>query len=294
MPELPEVQTVINSLRKLVLGQKIKRFVVQPTGLKSLGGLGPQDFSKNIVGQSIAEISRKGKFLVFELKPSGLIIAHLRMTGRFVYLPKDEKKAEAKVMPQFLVSDNSEIISLPEKYVRLSIGLTHGDLYFADKRRFGTFHYTMSSKDYFADKTLGPDALEAAFNDDYLTKKLCKTRKPIYSSLLEQGVVAGLGNIYVCESLALTRISPWRQSNRLTKKETETLVGNIKEVLKRALEAKGTSFSDYVDGEGKRGEFKQQLLVYSKKTARVGKNEYLVATGKIGGRTVWYIAEIQK
>jgi formamidopyrimidine-DNA glycosylase len=284
MPELPEVENVVLSLKPHVTKSRINDISVTKKGERALGKLKPTDLKELLRDNSIYRISRRGKFIIFQLSekdqnPKGFVIGHLRMTGRFVFQSNQ-------------ILDPKEKLNLA--YIRFTIFLENGNLYFADQRRFGTFHFVNSLEEYPGLQKLGVEALSDELNVDYLQKKFKKRHKPIYSALMDQSIIAGLGNIYVCESLVRAKLHPLTPAKSISANKLKELILHIKTVLENAIIGKGTSFRDYLDGEGRKGNFQHKLLVYGKKTAHIDGKTYDIAKMKIGGRTVHYIPELQK
>ncbi len=299
MPELPEVESVVRSLRELIVGQEISDVSVSSNGLRSLGGVGLEEFRVGLIGQEISQVSRVGKFILMDFAGNrssqsdadtrNSLIVHLRMTGRFLYLPNlRQLQAAPFITPQLLSygQRKSEPMSNSgaDPYTHTSFRLSKGNLHFSDKRRFGTLHLAPATA-YAGIARLGPDALSSEFNVEYLASILHKRVKPIYSALLDQALVAGLGNIYVCEALHAAGVHPLRPSHLVQQIELEAIVSAAKRILQKSIELGGTSFSDYQDANGKLGAFKNFLQIYQKPHA---------AHLKIGGRTAHFDAQVQK
>jgi formamidopyrimidine-DNA glycosylase len=299
MPELPEVESVVRSLREFIIGQQISGVRVTNNGLRSLGGVDPEDFRAALIGKEIAQVSRVGKFIVVDFtagknsegQQRKSLIVHLRMTGRFLYLPSEQgQRTQALVTPQLLSyemqQEQAEAINKTgaDPYTHTTFTLSNGNLHFSDKRRFGTLHLAPAGS-YAGIARLGPDALSSEFNAEYLAKILHKRVKPIYSALLDQALVAGLGNIYVCESLYAAGVHPLRRSQLVQPSELEAIVSAAKRILLKSIELGGTSFSDYQDAKGKLGAFKDFLQIYQKPQAtRI----------RIGGRTAHFDFNTQR
>ena len=208
MPELPEVATVIKQISPYVTGQIISDVIITKKGERMISPLTPQKIVQLLMGVTVTEIKRHGKFIVFEMSDASKVVAHLRMSGRF------------------LISDNL----VEHSHNRILILLGNGKfLNFIDIRRFGTFHLVPKSSEYPGLKNLGPDALSPEFTAEYLSSQLQKRNKPVYSSLLDQSIVAGLGNIYVNEVLYDAKIHPQRSSVKITLKEA----GKLSNVLSK-------------------------------------------------------------
>jgi formamidopyrimidine-DNA glycosylase len=306
MPELPEVQTVVSSLKPHIINSSINSIKVLAKGESLIGKTTAKELSESLEGQSLEDVRRIGKFIIFDLQTTPVkLVVHLRMTGKFLFISNQEVSTGSSASGTFLVPDvslSSRIrdedinanATLPHPHVRIHMQLNNGDLYFIDMRRFATFHLVKSLQDYAGLRKLGPDALDGRIDSEYLQSILVAKTKPIYSALLDQEIVAGLGNIYVCETLARSMVHPLRPAGGLSDDELQEVVRNTKLTLQKAIAAQGTSFSDYTNAAGERGEFQNALLVYKQKEAVLNGKSYQVAKLKIAGRTAHYIPELQK
>ena len=237
MPELPEVETIVRGLQSQITGRRIERVeVFKPLVVKA-----PlSTFEKRLSQQVIHSIQRHGKSIFWVLGDGSSLKLHLGMSGAVLLRPK-----------------NHPI----DPYVRLRFHLNDPeiDVFYRDVRQFGRIGF---SPDAF-EKTWGPDAWTAT--EETLFDRLSKKTGMMKNTLLNQLVIAGLGNIYVDESLFAAGIHPRKKLERLSKDRIRLLVSKIKEILALAIKVKGTSFRDYVDVEGKRGDFKNFLKVYGQK-----------------------------
>ncbi len=270
MPELPEVETTIRSLRPHLQGAGVVDIGITQKG-HSHFNLNEEELRQRIIGQTFISLERIGKWMLFDLG-SSKAIAHLRMSGR--YLTCESVIEHPHLRYWFHVENSKEGTSMIINYL--------------DQRRFGTFHIVNNFEDYPTLPKLGPDALSPGFSSQYLQKRLTNTQKPIYSALLDQTVVAGLGNIYVNEALNSSNLHPLVPAAQVSRETLDTLVERVKHILNTALEFKGTTLIDnlYQDPEGNTGEFSKLLNVYGKK-----KSEDIVVL-KIGGRSVFVRKEI--
>lgn len=260
MPELPEVETTIRYLRPAVLNEVIRDITVSNKG-ESTFNIPFSEVRKNLIGNMITGISRHGKWMLFEFN-NGKAIGHLRMSGRYKIADK--------------------VIDLPHN--RFQLHLQNGKVInYIDQRRFGTFHFVTDFTSYPGLTRLGPDIFTGEVTAEYLHSKLAKTKKPIYSALLDQTIVAGLGNIYVNEVLHACGIHPLSPGNKLSLADTQHILEHSKRILTKALELKGTTLIDklYQDPEGKTGQFAKLLQVYGKK------KDPNIRMLRIGGRSVF-------
>lgn len=246
MPELPEVETIRRTLETLVINKKIKDIIVKwPKIIKQ-----PDDidhFTTLLVGETIQSIDRKGKFLLFYLDEH-VLVSHLRMEGKYRVLA------------------SSEAI---DKHTHVIFKFTDGsEMRYNDVRKFGTMHVFPIGTEFDAKPLdhLGPDPFQENYTVDYLATRLKKTGRVIKAALLDQTIIAGLGNIYVDEVLFLANIHPETRANTLNDKQIETISKHAYEVLEKAVAQGGTTIRSYVDGQGEMGMFQQQLYVYGQET----------------------------
>ena len=273
MPEMPEVEQVRKTLAPHIEGKKIlaveiylERMLQHPT---------PQEFIEDITGKTILSVGRKGKYLVLELEQNRQMVVHLRMTGALIAQPS-EQEAPPYAKFKFTLSD----------------GVT---LWFTDIRTFGVV-YLVRDGDYHNEgfETLGPEPLSKEFNQDYLAPLAAKSRKPIKTFILDQKNIAGLGNIYADECLALSGILPTRAANSLSEAEMGRLCEAINAVIAQGIRNRGTTFRDYKDGEGNKGDNQNHLLVYSRGGKPCRKCGATLIQIKLGGRGTVYCPFCQK
>ncbi|NLN83710.1 MAG: DNA-formamidopyrimidine glycosylase [Firmicutes bacterium] len=269
MPELPEVETLLRTLLPFLPSQPI--ISTEVLHEKIIRPLTSAEFDQALLNKRIVEAERRGKYLLLNLEPEGKLLIHLRMTGQLFY-----KKA------------NGQALEVPHTHIKL--GFANGDsLEYADVRRFGLvtyYHDKIEDKGYL---NLGPEPLSDDFTAEYLWTQ-AKRRKtcPIKSFLLDQKVIAGLGNIYADEVLFRSKINPKMAASKLTKNQAETLVAAIKKVLAEAIVLRGSSMSDYLDANRQRGSYQDKWRIYQRDgdmCLRCG-NEILKT--KIGGRSSHY------
>ncbi len=303
MPELPEVESVVRSLNMIIKWRRIEAVDVHETGVRALGGYSPTLLSEKLHLQVFRMVERRGKFIIFHLvdNPSLKVVAHLRMTGGFFY-QKDGVNSNLLNLNSYINTSNQKVHKLSSqvsnkipdsKYYRIRIKLDIGELIFTDKRRFGTFHVVENLENYPGLQRLGVEAIAPGFNASYLLKRLLNKTKPIYNSLLDQSIVAGVGNIYACEALIRARLHPLQPSGSVSAGQLAKLVAGLKKILELAILSNGTTFSDFKGVGGEKGEFQGQLLVYGKTTADLDGRHYKVAKLKISGRNAHYIPELQ-
>ncbi|MDD5092259.1 MAG: bifunctional DNA-formamidopyrimidine glycosylase/DNA-(apurinic or apyrimidinic site) lyase [Candidatus Wallbacteria bacterium] len=261
MPELPEVETIANGLREKLIGSRIVTVDVLDQKLSFLN-------TAVLTGERITAVLRKGKLLGLELDKTAVIF-HLRMTGRLLYTDKYS----------------------PLRHDRLVLHLDRGVVVFNDSRRFGTVRVCD-----FADACtrLGPEPLEKGFSAAYLLQAFSRIRRPVKSVLLEQNIVAGIGNIYACEILHKAGIDPQTPACALKPAELKKLASASKSILKKACEMRGTTFSDYRDSEGRSGSFQDCLQVYQREGAACSRCGRKILRIRQQQRSTFYCPGCQK
>jgi len=243
MPELPEVETVRRGLELRLSGRRIIKAELRRPDLRRPF---PPGLAERLDGALIGALSRRGKYLLIELDDSGVLLLHLGMSGRIT-----------------AGGNNAPI----EKHDHVVLTLDDGTVVrFNDTRRFGLMDY-MPRSEIDAHPLLagmGPEPLGPEFDGAYLSRALAGKMTPIKSALLDQKIVAGLGNIYVCEALYRAAISPRRLATTVVGVRAVRLAAAIREVLGEAIEAGGSSLRDYVQANGELGYFQHRWAVYGK------------------------------
>jgi formamidopyrimidine-DNA glycosylase len=241
MPELPEVETVRRGLAAKMTGRRIVQAELRRPDLRRPF---PPDLEVRLLGAKIGAFDRRGKYILIELDGDGLLLLHLGMSGR-------------------ITTGAAGGLALAHDHVVLT--LDDGTIVtFNDPRRFGLLDYTRRSEAVHHPllASLGPEPLGPDFTGSYLAAKLAGKMTPIKSALLDQRIVAGLGNIYVCEALYRARLSPRRLAGTIGRGRAERLVAAIRAVLDEAIEAGGSSLRDYVQTNGELGYFQHRFAVY--------------------------------
>jgi formamidopyrimidine-DNA glycosylase len=241
MPELPEVETVRRGLALKMTGRRIVRAELRRPDLRRPF---PPQLAERLGGAEIGALRRRGKYILIELDADGLLLLHLGMSGR---ITAGDATVPAAVHDHVVLTlDDGTVVR------------------FNDARRFGLLDYVRRSE---AERHpllagLGPEPLGPDFDAAYLALKLTGKMTPIKSALLDQRVVAGLGNIYVCEALYRARLSPRRLAGTIGRGRAERLVAAIRTVLDEAIEAGGSSLRNYVQANGELGYFQHRWAVY--------------------------------
>lgn len=243
MPELPEVETVRRSLLDKIVGRRIHALSLTDfPGV--LGADRAEDVQARVEGRQVARIRRRAKYLLLDLDDDTTIVVHLRMTGKLSVVPHDEP---------------------PLRFERLAIELDDGfDLRFSDQRKFGRVLHIQDDELARLEQRLGREPLEPEFSAAWLQERLLRRPGKIKAVLLDQGLIGGLGNIYVDESLFRAGIHPERRANTLTADEVQRVHRAIRDVLRAAVAGQGTTFSSFEDAAGNPGRYGGRLRVYGR------------------------------
>ena len=259
MPELPEVETVKMGLAPTMQGHRFTKVVTRRGDLRVPF---PPHFAERLTGRKIEKLWRRAKYLLAELDSGETLVIHLGMSGRMsVYAEGKERKLGVYRYEQAPADaghgKHDHVVMETDAPARIV---------FTDARRFGLM--TLVETDKLDEdklfKGLGIEPLSNAFDAGYLDHLLMAKRTPIKSALLDQRVVAGLGNIYVCEALFRAGISPKRSASTIPGKRSPLLVRDIKTVLLEAIKAGGSSLRDYAGADGALGEFQHRFAVYDR------------------------------
>jgi formamidopyrimidine-DNA glycosylase len=227
MPELPEVETIRNELAPWVVGQSFTEVTVLDT--KLVYGGSAEEIHRGLIGQKIESLQRRGKYLIFHLSSGKSLIIHLRMTGSLLLDPKDV-----------------------DRYGRAVFQLSNGHHFvFTDRRRLGKI-WLVDDADAVVSK-LGPEPFDRRFTMAVLEQRLSRHHIPIKAALLNQSIIAGIGNMYADEALFAARIHPLKKADDLSPTEVQTLYHCIRSVLQAAISSKGASVDTYVRPEGELG-----------------------------------------
>jgi len=274
LPELPEVETIVRTLRELVLHKQISSVTISwPKIIKHPAEI--EQFADSLCGQTILSIHRRGKFLIFYTELFALV-SHLRMEGKY------------------LLTDSGEPV---DKHTHVIFHFSDGtELRYRDVRKFGTMHLYRKGDEFsvLPLSQLGPEPLGEQFEFQQFFKTLSQKKRPIKSVLLDQTVLAGLGNIYVDEALFKARIHPERCSQSLTKKEVKLLYEQIIKTLSEAVEKGGSTVRTYVNSQGQMGMFQLEHNVYGRKGEPCNVCGTALERIVVGGRGTVFCPKCQK
>ncbi len=269
MPELPEVETVCNGLRPYMEGRRISSLHMNRPDLRFPL---PANFSQLVSQATVKSIVRQGKYILIHLDNDHTLIAHLGMSGRFLINPSDKNNHD-----------------------HLAFHLGKDIITYRDPRRFG-FMDTEKTEDIHTNrflKKLGVEPLSNDFTPTYLKKQLHTKLGPIKNLLLNQSIIAGLGNIYVCEALFESGIHPEKRGCDIKIHTLEKLCPIIKDVLTKAIHAGGSSLKDYQQASGELGYFQHQFKVYGRENKTCFKCGTIIRRIVQSGRSTFYCPECQ-
>ena len=275
MPELPEVESVRRSLAPRLIGRSVQRVHLFKPGQVRYPE--PEAFAMLMQGAHFTDIGRRGKYLLFELAgtPPRTLVAHLRMSGRLVMAEPEEPLV---------------------KHTHVVFDLDDGrQLRYIDMRTFGGFHLLGPAGEGAPEGLVrqGPEPMDAAFTPGYLLQCFAGRSARVKSLLLDQHLISGLGNIYADEALHAAGVHPERPGETITAAEAERLCTASRDILQRSIERRGTSFSLYFDGEGRRGEFYNELRVFDRSGQACHRCGATVEKIRVGGRGTHFCPQCQ-
>lgn len=246
MPELPEVETVMRGVMPVMLDQVIAHADIRRPDLRWPF---PERMAERLTGVRVERMRRRSKYILCDLSSAETLLIHLGMSGRMTIAPPNDDHP------------------VPAKHDHVVLDMASGvRITFNDTRRFGAMDL-ISTDEVEAHKliaVLGPEPLGNSFDESYLVGRLSGKNTPIKSALLDQRIIAGLGNIYVCEVLFRTGISPLRKAGQLSAKRVASLVPMIRTVLGEAIDSGGSSLKDYRQTDGELGYFQHSFAVYGR------------------------------
>ena len=294
MPELPEVETIRRDLEGKIVRKKIANVEVRA---KKIVKTNLKDFLNTLRGNQFSKIDRRGKLLIFSLKTGGqFLLVHLKMTGQLIYRYDRKTIAGGHNLPK-------NIGELPNKFTHLIFSFADkSKLYYNDMRKFGYMKIVgEEEKDKILADNFGIDAMDEKFSLAVFKKILEERKKSIAKAvLMDQGAIAGIGNIYADEILYDSRIMPNRKVGTLKPEEFKKIYQSIKKVLKHAIRHKGTTFGTqleghYVDSEGRQGNYLDFLKVYQREGEKCAScPKGIIAKKNIAGRSTRFCTAWQK
>jgi formamidopyrimidine-DNA glycosylase len=279
LPELPEVETIRRQLAPVVEGLTIA--AVEVADARWVAPLAPSEFEAALCSRRIETLKRRGKYLIARLDDGTALVLHLRMTGNLLYLPAEEP--------------------CPSRHLRGALWLEGADsseqgcLAFTDPRRFGTAQLFASESELirYIGARLGPEPFDDEFDAELLRGRTRARKTPIKAVLLDQAVVAGIGNIYADEALFRAGIRPTRRAERVTRAQAAALVETIRAALNAGIDAKGATIDDFRDAYGVSGSFQDQFLVHRREGLPCPHCQTPVKKIRCAGRGTYYCPRCQ-
>lgn len=272
MPEIAEVRVVVHTLKKQLIGKKIKKVNILYSGIIAKD---KDNFASILEGRTFTDINTCGKWIIFNLGDKSLL-SHLRMEGKYFYVPSDEEY---------------------RKHEHIIFSLDNGmDLRYEDVRKFGKMEIVDTDKVYETDciKKLGLEPESKDLTPNYLLDKFMSKSEPIKNALLDQSIINGLGNIYANEVLFESRINPNRESSSITKEEVKKIIDNSLKIVTKSYEMGGCTIRSYTSSLGVIGHYQDELKVQG----REGKPCFICGSPikrcKISGRSTFYCENCQK
>ncbi len=276
MPELPEVETVRRGLMPVMEGKQILRADVNRPDLRWPF---PDKMAERLTGKVIERLRRRSKYILVDLDSDETLLIHLGMSGRMMISKGEHPDPQKHDHVVFHMQDDARVV-------------------FNDTRRFGAMDMasTSSISGHKLLANLGPEPMGNAFDEPYLVERLKGKNSPIKNVLLDQRIVAGLGNIYVCEVLLRAGVSPVKKAGQMSAAKVRSLVPIIRDVLGEAIESGGSSLKDYRQADGELGYFQHSFRAYGREGESCVTNG---CSGKIlrivqAGRSTFYCAQCQR
>lgn len=282
MPELPEVEIIRRTLQKAIIGKRIKAVEVRKPKIF-------QGDTKEVIGRKILEVERRGKVLIIALGAKVLLI-HFKLTGQMVWVAK---AGETVTLGHPIPFAGTE---LPAKTTHVIFEIDGGKLFYNDLRQFGRIRLVNSGQLSVISDQLGIEPLTPEFTPKKLEEILSKTSRPIKLVLMDQGKIAGIGNIYANEALFEAGIMPTRPANTLTDEEIKILRHSILRVLEEGLKYGGASARDeaYIKPTGEPGSYQEHLRVYQREGEKCLKCGGIIKRIQLGGRGTFYCPRCQR
>ncbi|MBP7875427.1 bifunctional DNA-formamidopyrimidine glycosylase/DNA-(apurinic or apyrimidinic site) lyase [Candidatus Woesebacteria bacterium] len=280
MPELPEVETIARRLKKVLLKKTIASIAV----LRSKSFIGD---AKSVSGVQVDSVQRRAKIIIISLSDGRSLLVHLKMTGQLMYIHEGQRIGGGHPTADF-------VATLPSKHTRIIIAFTdESTLFFNDMRVFGWIKVldTEGLVREFAD--LGPDIISKDVTVEYLVAKLQSRSQSIKQVIMDNQVLAGVGNIYASDALHLAKINPSREGKSLSHEEVLDLVASLKRVINLGIEMGGASIQNYRNVDGLVGHYQDVRRVYAREGEPCGECGSIIVRMKQGGRSTFYCSVCQ-
>lgn len=275
MPELPEVETVRRDLEARVIGRTITSCWVAPDAARLIQLVTPEEFCRQLSGRRIVGLRRRGKYLIIDLDDTRAWVIHRRMSGNVLYRTAADP---------------------PDAYTRAFFALDDGhELRWTDLRKFGTMWIVEDAT--MVMESLGPEPLEAEFTPEVLQQRARRRSAPIKSVVLDQTVVAGMGNLYTDEALHYAKIHPLRPANKLKRADFERLYDGIIKALRMGIDARGSSLGstlrDHINVDGEPGQNQETVRAYGREGEPCFECGTTMRRIKVGGRSSVFCPKCQ-
>jgi formamidopyrimidine-DNA glycosylase len=275
MPELPEVETVRRDLERLVVGRRVVSCRIAPDATRLVQLLTPDEFCRQLTGRAIAGLRRRGKYLIVDLDDGRAWVVHRRMSGNILYRPGGAP---------------------PDDYTRAVFALDDGhELRWTDLRKFGTMWIVEDAA--MVIEGLGPEPLDAEFTPGVLRQRAGRRSAPIKSVLLDQSVLAGMGNLYTDEALHYAKIHPLKPANRLKQADFDRLHAGIVWALHMGLTGRGSSLGttlrDHINVDGEPGQNQETVRAYGREGEPCLECGAAMRRIKVGGRSSVFCPKCQ-
>ncbi len=269
MPELPEVETVRRSLAPVLEGRALER--VEITDPRLTRPLDPVEVARELEGERVALVDRRGKYLIIRFESGRALLVHLRMTGSF------------------------RVPAEPDAHGRALLGLDDGtEVAYRDVRRFGTWLLLEPEEvDTYVDERVGREPLADAYRAKHLAERLAGRRAPVKAAILDQRTVAGVGNIYADEALWRARIHPLRPADSLEPDEVKALYRGIRDALRAGIRRQGSTLRDYRLPDGGSGGAQHEFKVYGRGGEPCDRCGTPIDKTRVAGRGTWYCPTCQ-
>jgi formamidopyrimidine-DNA glycosylase len=273
MPELPEVEMVVRTLRPHLVGRTLGPAQIHRAS--AIGWPEPAAFAAGLAGRTVSAVARRGKYILIDFQDGGRLVAHLRMTGQFAFQP---------------------VRARPTAHTRVVIPLDGGEsLHFVDQRTFGKLYLLpdQTPGPVAGLATLGPEPLDDQFTPAALAAALARTARPVKTALLDQTLVAGVGNIYADEALFLAGIHPATPARALDAASVARLHGAVREALSLGIAHRGTTFAHFRNAEGETGGHQAHLAVYGREGEPCSRCGHHVQRRVLSGRSAHFCVYCQ-
>jgi formamidopyrimidine-DNA glycosylase len=297
MPELPEVETVRSGLQRLLPNKKVVSVVFDwPKSFPN----SQNDINVFLIGAKVIAVRRRAKVLMIDLDTKYSLVTHLKMTGQLVFVPKEAPLTQIETEARFGAGhpNDSLISQLPDKSTRVTILFSDGSqLFFNDQRKFGWMRLLPTSEIKNIDfmKTVGPEPLESSFSSDIFISRLLKRKNSnIKAVLLDQKILAGVGNIYADESLFLSGINPTSIVSAIPKSKLKILHKELIEVLKLSIAKGGSTNKNYVNAEGQKGSYMDFAKIFRRDNQPCVNCGTIIIKTRVAGRGTHICPKCQK